>query len=104
MVTDFNSAVAGKADDIAVSLVDPSAFNDPVDKEIVAGVQVLSYNADVTTNKRLCYIGQDLFESGKGLGKRIVDLDGEGDVAGVIATPGQLNIQPRMDGARAAIK
>jgi simple sugar transport system substrate-binding protein len=33
-----------------------------------------------------------------------VELVGEGEVAGFIATPGQLNIQPRMDGAREAIK
>jgi simple sugar transport system substrate-binding protein len=104
MVNALNTAVSGKADGIAVSLVDPSAFNDPVEKALGAGIPVVSYNADVPTNKRLCYIGQDLFESGKGLGKRIVDLVGEGDVAGFIATPGQLNIQPRMDGARAAIK
>lgn len=104
MVNALNTAVSGKADGIAVSLVDPTAFNDPVEKALAAGIPVVSYNADVPTNKRLCYIGQDLFESGKALGKRIVDLVGEGPVAGFIATPGQLNIQPRMDGARAAIK
>jgi simple sugar transport system substrate-binding protein len=38
------------------------------------------------------------------MGKRIVDLVGEGDVALFIATPGSLNIQPRIDGAIDAIK
>jgi ABC-type sugar transport system substrate-binding protein len=57
-----------------------------------------------TGNKHLCYIGQDLFLSGKGLGQRIVELVPEGKVVGFIATPGQLNIQPRLDGAKAAIK
>ena len=37
--------------------------------------------------------------SGQEMGKRIVDLVGEGDVALFIATPGSLNIQPRIDGA-----
>jgi simple sugar transport system substrate-binding protein len=64
----------------------------------------VSYNADAKGNKRLCYIGQDLFLSGKGLGQRIVELVPEGEVVGFIATPGQLNIQPRLDGAKAAIK
>jgi simple sugar transport system substrate-binding protein len=103
MVNALNTAVSGKADGIAVSLVDPSAFNDPVEKALAAGIPVVSYNADVK-NKRLCYIGQDLFLSGKALGQRIVEAVGEGEVAGFIATPGQLNIQPRMDGAREAIK
>ena len=38
------------------------------------------------------------------MGKRIVELVGEGDVALFIATPGSLNIQPRIDGAIDAIK
>ena len=34
------------------------------------------------------------------MGERIVELVGSGDVALFIATPGQLNIQPRIDGAQ----
>jgi simple sugar transport system substrate-binding protein len=98
MVDAFNTAVSGKADSIAICLVDPSAFNDPVEKALAAGIPVVSYNGDAKGNKRLCYIGQDLFQSGKALGQRIVDAVGEGQVAGFIATPGQLNIQPRIDG------
>jgi simple sugar transport system substrate-binding protein len=104
MVNAFNAAVSGKADGIAVALIDPTAFSDPVEKALAAGIPVVSYNADVKRNKRLCYIGQDLFLSGKALGQRIVEAVGEGEVAGFISTPGQLNIQPRMDGAREAIK
>ncbi len=104
MVNALNTAVSAKADGIAVSLVDLTAFNEPVEKALAAGIPVISYNADAKDNKRLCYVGQDLFLSGKALGERIVELVGEGEVAGFIATPGQLNIQPRMDGARAAIK
>jgi simple sugar transport system substrate-binding protein len=104
MVNAFNTVVSAKADGIAIALVDPSAFNDPVEKALAAGIPVVSYNADTKGNKRLCYIGQDLFLSGKALGQRIVETVGEGEVAGFIATPGQLNIQPRMDGAREAIK
>jgi simple sugar transport system substrate-binding protein len=104
MVNALNTAVSAKADGIAVSLVDLTAFNDPVEKALAAGIPVVSYNADAKDNKRLCYIGQDLFLSGKGLGQRIVELVGEGEVVGFIATPGQLNIQPRLDGAKEAIK
>jgi len=104
MVNALNTAVSAGVDGIAVSLVDQAAFNDPVEKALKAGIPVVSYNADVQSNKRLCYIGQDLFVSGKGLGQRIVELVPEGEVVGFIATPGQLNIQPRLDGAKAAIK
>jgi simple sugar transport system substrate-binding protein len=57
MVNAFNAAVSGKADGIAVALVDPSAFNDPVEQALAAGIPVVSYNADTKGNKRLCYIG-----------------------------------------------
>ncbi len=53
---------------------------------------------------RLGYIGQNLYLAGKALGKRIAQEVDSGDVVGFIATPGQLNIQPRLDGAKAAIK
>ena len=62
----------------------------------------MSYNADAP-NARLAYVGQDLFGSGVAMGERIVELVGEGKVGLFIATPGQLNIQPRIDGAIEAI-
>ena len=103
MVNAFNSAISAQADGIAVCLVDLKAFNGPVQKALDADIPVLGYNADAP-NERLAYIGQDLFVSGQEMGKRIVELVGEGDVALFIATPGSLNIQPRIDGAIDAIK
>jgi simple sugar transport system substrate-binding protein len=103
MVNAMNTAIAGKADGIAVCLVDKKAFNGPTDKALAAGIPVFSYNAD-TPNNRLAYIGQDLFASGVEMGKKIVELVPSGKVALFIATPGQLNIQPRIDGAIQAIK
>src|ERR1700756_148835 len=73
MVNAMSTAASAKADGIAVCLVDQTAFNDPTDNALKAGIPVVSYNADAKGNKRLCYIGQDLFESGKGLGERIVE-------------------------------
>lgn len=107
MVDSMNTAISGNADGIAVSIVDPTAFNDPIQRALDAGIPVISYNADGAEDKpnpALAYVGQDLFESGRQMGLRIVDLVGEGKVALFIATPGQLNIQPRIDGAISAIK
>jgi simple sugar transport system substrate-binding protein len=103
MVNAFNSGITAKASGIAVCLVDLKAFNAPTDRALKAGIPVLSYNADAQNN-RLAYIGQDLYLSGFEMGRRIVDLVKSGEVALFIATPGQLNIQPRIDGAQAAIK
>jgi simple sugar transport system substrate-binding protein len=107
MVDAMNSAISGNADGIAVSVVDPEAFNDPIQNALDQDIPVIAYNANGEgpgTNPALAYVGQDLFQSGVEMGNRIVDLVGEGLVALFIATPGQLNIQPRIDGARQGIE
>jgi simple sugar transport system substrate-binding protein len=104
MVNAMNTAISGKADGIAVAIVDPKAFNGPTEKALAAGIPVVSYNADDPNNARLAYIGQDLYLSGQEMGKRIVELVDAGKVALFIATPGSLNIQPRIDGAIDSIK
>ncbi len=104
MVNAFNTAVTGGADGIAVALVDKKAFNQPTDAALKAKIPVVSYNADEPSNSRLAYIGQDLFVSGAEMGKKIQGLVPSGDVALFIATPGQSNIQPRIDGALSVLK
>jgi simple sugar transport system substrate-binding protein len=104
MVNAFNSAISAKVDGIAVAIVDQKAFNGPIAKALDAGIPVVGYNADAPDSGRLSYIGQDLFLSGQEMGKHIVDLVPSGDVALFIATPGSLNIQPRIDGAIDSIK
>jgi simple sugar transport system substrate-binding protein len=109
MVSAMTSAVSAKADGIAIAVVDKNAFTSPVDKALNAGIATVSYNADGAKGdpgtSRLCYIGQDLYQSGVELGRRIASLmPSGGDAVGFIATPGALNIQPRIDGATDAIK
>src|SRR5215210_145553 len=90
MVDAMNTAISGNANGIAVSIVDPVAYN--------------ANGKGPGTNPALAYVGQDLFQSGVEMGKRIVSLVDEGLVALFIATPGQLNIQPRIDGAKQSIE
>jgi simple sugar transport system substrate-binding protein len=107
MVDAMNAAIAAKVDGIAVAIIDPKAFNDPVQRALDAGIPVVAYNADAPTtsgNKRMAYVGQDLFQAGVQMGQKIVSLVPEGDIVGFIATPGSLNIQPRIDGAKQAIQ
>jgi simple sugar transport system substrate-binding protein len=102
MVNATEAAVGAGADGLGLALVDLEAFNGPTDDALSQGIPVLSYNADAP-NGRLAYVGQDLYGSGFEMGRRIVDLVGSGKVGLFIATPGQLNIQPRIDGALDAI-
>ncbi len=107
MVNAMQTAISAKADGIAVAIIDPTAFNAPTAAAIAAGIPVVSYNADAPANsgnKRLAYIGQDLYQSGYQMGTRIAGQITSGKVAGFIATPGSLNIQPRIDGCKAALQ
>jgi simple sugar transport system substrate-binding protein len=104
MVNALNSAVTGGANGIAVALIDLHAFNEPVEKALAAGIPVVAYNADAAGNKRLAYIGQDLRKAGEEMGRRIVAAVKSGEVALFIATPGSANLQPRIEGAEAAVK
>ncbi len=105
MVSAFNSAVAAKANGIGCCLIDNTAFNTPVDNALSAGIPVIAYNADVSTgvkNNRMAYVGQNNLTAGAAVGQAILKAGVKsGDlVAGIIATPGTGNIQPRIDGAK----
>jgi len=109
MVSATNAAISAKASGIAVAVISATAFTTPVANAMHGGIPVVSYNADGNTGdpgtNRLAYIGQDLFVSGQALGTKIAaSMPNGGDAVGFIATPGTANIQPRIDGAKAAIK
>jgi simple sugar transport system substrate-binding protein len=98
-------AIATHAHGIAISLIDPTAFNGPTALAVSRGIPVVAYNADGgKANPRLAYIGQDNYQSGLELGARVVSLVESGDVYLFIATPRQQNIQPRIDGALDALR
>jgi len=107
MISATNAAISAKAAGLAIAVTDKVAFEIPIKKALSKGIPVVSYNADGARegkHNRQAYIGQDLYVSGFEMGKRIVELVPSGDVALFIATPGALNIQPRIDGAMDAIK
>jgi simple sugar transport system substrate-binding protein len=113
MTSFIETAISGKAAGIATCVVTADSFTKPVADAMNAGIPVISYNADgiyksdgtpVIGTNRLCYVGQALYLSGQQLGERILSLVDSGDVVIFIATPGAGNIQPRYDGAVAAIK
>ena len=105
MVSAMQTAIADKVDGIAVALVDAEAFNQPTDDAMSIGIPVIGYNADTQPNGRLAYVGQSLYESGYNIAQRWLPMvKPGGKVMLSIATPGSLNLQPRLDGYIQAIK
>jgi len=107
MLTSFNAAIAASSPGIATTVVSATAFTSPIAKALGAGIPVVTYNANGATNSPtngLAYVGQELYVSGQEVGARIAAAMPHGGTAcGIIAQPGSLNIQPRLDGANAAI-
>jgi simple sugar transport system substrate-binding protein len=107
MLAALGDAIRTAVDGIAVSIIDPHAFDAPTAEALAAGIPVIAYNADggrATQRNGVAYIGQDLYQSGLRVGARIATLVGEGDVFVFIATPGQANMQPRLDGILDAVR
>jgi len=112
MVAAMNSAIASKANGIGVPLISNTAFNAPTNAALNAGIPVIAYNADVGpgyVNNRMAYVGQSNLTAGAAVATHILEHGvpelKKGDlVAGVIATPGTGNIQPRIDGAKPVFK
>lgn len=108
MVDAMNTAIDRKVDGIGVPIIDATAFIKPTIRALDAGIPVIAYNANPPAgsgNKVMAYIGQDLTQAGIDSGKRILSYVHKGDlVAGFIATPGTLNLQPRIDGAASVLK
>ena len=103
MVAAMQTATAAGVDGIAVCLVDAEAFNQPTDDALSIGIPVIGYNAD-TPNARLAYVGQSLYQSGYNIAQRWLQMvEPGGHVMLSIATPGSLNLQPRLDGYIQAI-
>ena len=105
MVSAFNTAIAAKANGIGCALIDNTAFNAPTAQALSSGIPVIAYNADVsagTKNDRMAYIGQNNLTAGAAVGQAILahGIESGDKVAGIIATPGTGNIQPRIDGAK----
>jgi simple sugar transport system substrate-binding protein len=80
MVNTMNTAIAGKADAIAVCLVDPKGFDRPVENALAAGIRS-SATTPIPRPTSASPIGQDLFLSGQIMGERIVKLVGSGKVS-----------------------
>jgi simple sugar transport system substrate-binding protein len=108
MLSAFQAAVTAGSPGIATTVVSATAFVAPINSALQAGTPVVTYNANGATSSPtngLAYIGQELYISGQAVGTRLASLMKKGDTAvGVIAQPGSLNIQPRMDGATQALQ
>ncbi len=103
----FEAGTAQKLDGMAIAIVDDKAFREPIARALAAGIPVVAMNVDDTKgaagNKRLAFVGQDLFQAGyelmKGLYEQMDHKKPQQVLLG-LAKPGESWAESRIGGAR----
>lgn len=103
----FEAGVAQKLDGLALGIVDDKAFDEPIAQALAAGIPVIALNVDDTKgaagNKRLAFVGQDLFQAGYELMKGLYDQMDHKKPQHVLlglSRPGESWAESRIGGAR----
>ena len=104
MASAFDTAITAGADGIAIAMTDSTAFIEPTKRALAKGIPVIAYNATAPGNFALTYVGQDLYQSGVLMGQRIAQDITSGLILVGISQPGGNNVQPRLDGIKAALQ
>src|SRR6266705_1817935 len=95
---ELDSAIQKKPSGILISVADPNAVKDDIDRAIAAGIPVITVDSDAPTSKRLFFIGTNNFQAGVAGGKRLAqELKSKGNVA-VFTMPSQPNLNERLRG------
>ena len=102
----IESLIQKKVDAIGISVNDPTALKDVINKAVEAGVVVSTWDSDSPDSKRLFYLGTDNYAGGVKCGEIMKGLLGEkgGKVAILTGVIGAFNLEERIRGFKDAIK
>ena len=95
----MEDAIAAGTEAIGVSCNDPTACIDPINKALVAGIPVMTWDSDAPQSGRFTYLGVDNYEGGKAVAELMKQaLPDGGKVALLTGVPGAFNLEERMRG------
>src|SRR6266481_448628 len=101
---ELDSAIQKKPSGILISVADPNAVKDDIDRAIAAGIPVITVDSDAPSSKRLFFIGTNNYQAGLNGGQRLAkELNGKGNVA-VFTVPSYGNMNERLRGYRDALQ
>jgi len=94
-----------KIDGIAITPVEDNRVCGMIDKLYESHIPVVTFNTDMPDSKRLCYVGQDNYQSGRACaGLMDVVLNGRGTVLLVSGYESNLSHRRRVDGFLAEMR
>lgn len=97
--------IAKGVDGIGISVNDPTALEDVINKAMDAGIPVMCWDSDSPKSKRFTYLGVNNFDGGKAAAELLVKAMGtKGKVALLTGVPGALNLEERIRGFKEGIK
>ncbi len=101
----IESLVSLKVDGIAVSCNEPNALKFAIDKAILNGIPVITFDSDSPDSKRVTYYGIDDEKCGAILGHELARvMRKKGQAAMMTGMRGAYNLQQRMQGVRRALE
>lgn len=96
----FQKAVASHPTGILVSPALPDMFNSAINAAVDEGIPVITIDSDAPASHRIMFIGTDNVRAGGECAKHLAELlHGAGSIV-IVAIPGQLNQQERLQGAQ----
>jgi simple sugar transport system substrate-binding protein len=97
-------AVTEGYDGIAVNMIDQQAFNPAVQWAMDQGVPVVAFNTDAPESGRMSAVSQNVFEAGRTVGAKVLDLIPTGSkVLITMHDAGILGLERRRDGILAKL-
>ena len=101
----IESLIQKKVDAIGISVNDPTALKDVINKAVEAGIAVSTWDSDSPDSNRLFYLGTDNYAGGFECGEIMKGLlpDG-GKVAILTGVIGAFNLEERIRGFKDAVK
>lgn len=102
-VTVIESLIQKKVDAIGISVNDPTALKDVINKAVEAGIVVSTWDSDSPDSNRMFYLGTDNYAGGVKCGEIMKELlpDG-GKVAILTGVIGAFNLEERIRGFKEA--
>ena len=95
----IEDVIARGVDAIAISCNDPIACIDPINKAVIAGIPVMTWDSDSPESYRFTYLGVDNYLAGQAAADLLVRAIGsQGKVAVLTGVPGALNLEERVRG------
>lgn len=95
----LDDLIARDVDGIAVSCNDPTACIDPIDKAVIAGIPVMTWDSDSPASRRFTYLGINNYGAGQAAADLLARAIGpRGKVAVLTGVPGGLNLEQRVSG------